>query len=80
MVYLTNAHRPAAPGERVPVKFYMEVGRFDSLVEVNRELRDIILLKGYHVIYHEFDGGHDYLWWRGSLADGLISLIGHDTN
>ena len=19
---------------------------------------------------------HDYVWWRGSLADGLISLIG----
>lgn len=61
---------------RVPVKFYMEVGRFDSLVTLNRELRDVLLLKGYRVDYREFDGGHDYLYWRGSLADGLVSLIG----
>jgi enterochelin esterase-like enzyme len=61
---------------RVAVKFYMEVGRFDSLVALNRELRDILLLKGYSLDYREFDGGHDYYYWRGSLADGLISLIG----
>jgi enterochelin esterase-like enzyme len=28
------------------------------------------------VIYSEFDGGHDYFCWRGSLADGLIALLG----
>ena len=32
--------------------------------------------KGYDVHYHEFPGGHDRLTWRGSLADGLLSLIG----
>jgi len=32
--------------------------------------------KGYAVDYREFDGGHDYFYWRGSLADGLVSLIG----
>ena len=65
-------------GPRVPIKFYMEVGRFDSLLNINREFRDILLLKGYLVTYHEFDGGHDYFYWRGSLADGLISLIGQN--
>jgi enterochelin esterase-like enzyme len=63
---------------RVPVKFYMEVGRFDSLYSLNREMRDILLLKGYSLDYREFDGGHDYFYWRGSLADGLISLLGQD--
>lgn len=63
---------------RVPVKFYMEVGRFDSLVAQNRELRDVLLLQGYPVDYREFDGGHDYLYWRGSLADGLVSLLGQN--
>jgi enterochelin esterase-like enzyme len=61
---------------RVPVRFYMEVGRFDSLVALNREMRDILLLKGYPLDYREFDGGHDYFYWRGSLADGIISLLG----
>jgi enterochelin esterase-like enzyme len=65
-----------SPG--VPIKFYMEVGRFDSLVAQNRELRDVLLLKGYAVDYREFDGGHDYFYWRGSLADGLVSLIGRN--
>jgi len=62
----------------LPIKFYMEVGRFDSLLKDNRELRDLLLVKGYPVTYHEFDGGHDYFYWRGSLADGLISLLGQN--
>lgn len=63
---------------RVPIKFYMEVGHFDSLLDINREFRDVLLLKGYPVTYREFDGGHDYFYWRGSLAEGLISLIGQN--
>jgi len=63
---------------RLPIRFYLEVGRFDSLASLNREFRDVLLLKGYPVTYHEFDGGHDYLSWRGSFADGLISLIGRN--
>lgn len=34
------------------------------------------VLKCYSLDYREFDGGHDYFCWRGSLADGLISLLG----
>jgi enterochelin esterase-like enzyme len=63
---------------RLPIKFYMEVGRFDSLLDINRELRDILVLKGYPIVYREFDGGHDYFYWRGSLADGLIALLGQN--
>jgi hypothetical protein len=31
------------------------------------------------VYYTEYAGGHDYLYWQGSLADGLINLIGKDS-
>jgi enterochelin esterase family protein len=64
---------------RLPIRFYITIGRFESagrMVGTNREFRDVLLLKGYPVTYKEVDGGHDSIWWRGSLADGLISLIG----
>src|SRR5262249_15212153 len=32
--------------------------------------------KGYPLTYSEYDGGHDYITWRGSLADGLLTLVG----
>jgi enterochelin esterase-like enzyme len=24
-----------------------------------------------------FPGGHDYFWWRQTVADGLIALLGN---
>jgi len=66
---------------RLPIRFYIEVGRYDlgaGMLGSNRELRDVLQVKGYDVDYHEFDGGHEYVAWRGSLADGLISLLGRN--
>ena len=40
------------------------------------EFADILLGKGYPVHYEEFNGGHDYLSWRGTLAEGIILLLG----
>ena len=47
------------------------------MVPCNRHLRDVLTLKGYEVHYSEFNGGHDYICWRGSLADGLLRLVGN---
>ncbi len=41
-----------------------------------RHFRDILQAKDYDVDYLEFSGGHDYLCWRGTLADGLLALTG----
>ena len=73
---LINAYK-ASPA--LPIRFYMDVGLYDagaSMLGMNRQFRDILELKGYAVDYHEFKGGHSYVNWRGTLSDGLISLIG----
>jgi len=47
-----------------------------DILETTRHLRDVLLAKGYEVHYQQFVGGHDGLGWRGTLADGIIALIG----
>jgi enterochelin esterase family protein len=64
---------------RLPIRFYLEAGRFENfaindLLGENRRMRDVLLAKGYDVTYSEFSGGHHFISWRGSLADGLIAL------
>jgi enterochelin esterase-like enzyme len=66
--------------KKLPIRFYLEVGRYDlgaAMLGSNRELRDVLLVKGYDVDYHEFDGGHQYAYWRGSFADGLVAILGY---
>ena len=68
---------------RVPVRFWMEASQFESAAKMigpNRQLRDVLRAKGYSVTYRELGYGHDYLHWRDSLAEGLISLLGTAAN
>ena len=70
--------------QRLPLGFYMDAGTDEldltgaggDILVPNRNLRDVLLAEGYEVHYQEFDGGHDGLSWRGTLADGLILLMG----
>jgi enterochelin esterase family protein len=69
---------------KLPLRFYLAVGTFEydrnggggEILEGTRHLRDVLLAKGYPVHYQQFVGGHDGLSWRGTLADGLIALLG----
>jgi len=69
---------------KLPLRFYLAVGTFEydrnggggEILEGTRHLRDVLLAKGYQVHYQQFVGGHDGLSWRGTLADGLIALLG----
>ncbi len=75
--------RQFATTSKRPLRFYLEVGRFERFflsdtVAENRRMRDVLEAKGYPVTYSEYDGGHNYVCWRGSLADGLIALSARD--
>ena len=70
---------------KLPLRFYLAAGTFEvdtngeggNILETTRQLRDVLLAKGYEVHYQQFVGGHDGLSWRGTLADGLMVLLGH---
>ena len=71
------------PGEvskqsSAPVRYYLEVGRFESpgMIENNHRMRDALKAKGNDVVYNEYNGGHDHVNWRVSLGNGMCSLLG----
>ena len=69
---------------KLPLRFYLTAGTFEvdreggggNILETTRQLRDVLRAKDYDVQFEQFVGGHDGLSWRGSLADGLIVLLG----
>ena len=81
--WLTNRIETSAPR---PGRFWLEIGSLEdgdrpaggpSGLRSNRRLRDVLTAKGCDVTYSEYAGGHDYVCWRGSLADALIDVAGH---
>jgi enterochelin esterase family protein len=79
-----EAHvRDYAARPRLPLRFWMEVGAFESgspkratdQLAANRHMRDILTARGYEVSYREFAGAHEYISWRGTLGDGLVALL-----
>lgn len=68
---------------KVPVRLFISAGLFEQhhagaagILETNRHVRDVLLAKGYELHYREYAAAHDYYYWRGALADGLLELFG----
>jgi enterochelin esterase family protein len=65
--------------ENKEINFYLSSGLFDlgaAIVGTNRQMSDILELKGYKVKHTEFNGSHSFLNWRHDLPNGLIHLLG----
>jgi len=70
--------------DKLPLRFYLDVGIFESenhpvfpsILLSNRHMRNILQARGYPLHYAEYGGGHDYICWQGTLADGLLALVG----
>lgn len=71
--------REVAGRPRLDIRFYLEAGLFEANSEIlpmTRHFRDVLVAKGYDVVYRDVAGGHDPLSWRGGLAEGVIALLG----
>ncbi len=59
------------------LRFYMDCGYYEpSILVGNRQLRGVLLAKGYSLTYVEHPGAHNGVYWRNSIGDGLIALFG----
>jgi enterochelin esterase-like enzyme len=79
--------RQVATSEKRALRFYLDAGRLEdkpdtaydpnpTQVTVNRHMRDVLQAKGHEVHYAEYPGGHEFLAIQGTLADGLMALLG----
>lgn len=57
-------------------RIWMDIGRFDWLLEDNRRMQPILQEHGYDIVYREFSGGHNYTCWRDEIPIGLEYLFG----
>lgn len=60
-----------------PLRIHQEVGRLEGDMNLfNEEMRAALEDEGHDVTYTVFEGGHEWLCWRGGLIDGLTALLG----
>ncbi|MBO1580644.1 alpha/beta hydrolase-fold protein [Bacillus sp. XF8] len=58
------------------LRMYMAAGTLEneSLLKANRSLYKTLEEKEHQITYSEFQGGHDEIWWREQLTEGLLAL------
>lgn len=61
---------------RLPLKIWMDVGRYEWLLEPNRHMYELLRERGYDVTYHEYRAGHNYPAWRDDVWRGLEVAFG----
>lgn len=61
--------------ERFPA-LYVDVGRDDFLLSQSQRFRDTIRGLGASLVYHEWDGGHSWDYWRAHVPESLHWMAG----
>lgn len=60
---------------RQGLRLRLDVGVHEgAMAGMNRRLHERLSTLGYDSTLTEYNGGHDYVCWRGALADGLAAL------
>lgn len=63
---------------QLPIRLWMDVGRFEWLLDANRRMRALLQAKAAAVDFHEYNGGHNFTAWRDDLPRGLAALFPPD--
>lgn len=63
-------------GPKLPLKIWMDAGKFEYLLYANRNMHKKLAAQGYEVEYREYNAGHNYPAWRDDLPRGLEYLFG----
>ena len=58
-----------------PLSIWMEAGRFEWLLDCNRQMNELLVEKGHDVTYREYNAGQNFPAWRGDIGTGLESLF-----
>ena len=73
--YQTSALELVEQGAARPLRLWLDVGRYEWLLESNRRAHDLLQARGYDVAYREYNAGHNYTAWRDDLWRGLEALF-----
>jgi enterochelin esterase family protein len=72
----TVLHTLIRHGPAPAAKMWLDVGRYEWLLEPNRRMVSLMTEHGYDVTYREYHGGHNYPSWRDDLWRGLEHHFG----
>ncbi len=56
------------------VKIWLDVGRFEPLLEANQRLAEVLRANDYDVTTREYNGAHNWTSWRNEVEHGLRAL------
>jgi enterochelin esterase family protein len=65
------AEKRANPALRV----WLDTGRYEWLLEPNREMAAVLRQNDYQMAYREFNAGHNFTAWRDNIVQGLLWLF-----
>ncbi|PSL00056.1 enterochelin esterase family protein [Murinocardiopsis flavida] len=62
------------------LRLHLSVGRYEgAMVADTRALTGVLRDRGIEVTHTEYTGGHDFVCWRGCMAEGLAALASRPT-
>ncbi len=58
------------------LKLWLDCGKYEGLLQANRQMKAVLQARGLDFTYHEYSGGHNYTCWRMMLPRALETVYG----